>query len=151
VTGPGSFTGLRLAVSTANALGCVWQVPVIPVTAFEIYEQAHPEIKPPYQVILDNIKNLVYVKKVKTGQENYAVEEFRIQNSAGRIGGMIGCLGREKLALARRTGFHSEQIAGEKRARLISAVAEKRIKNVKRFVRPLTPLYINPPKITVRK
>jgi tRNA A37 threonylcarbamoyladenosine modification protein TsaB len=36
VTGPGSFQGIRVGVACARALGLVWKIPVIGVSAYEV-------------------------------------------------------------------------------------------------------------------
>ena len=37
--GPGSFTGLRIAISYAKSLALAWRVPLVPVSSFAILEQ----------------------------------------------------------------------------------------------------------------
>lgn len=36
--GPGAFTGLRIAISYAKSLAFAWEVPLVPVSSFEILE-----------------------------------------------------------------------------------------------------------------
>lgn len=151
VTGPGSFTGLRIAVSTANALGYAWRIPVVPVEAFEIYEAAQKTLKAPYTVVLDNIKDLVYVKSVSEGKARYTVEKFKIHNSKCKSGESIGFVATGKAREAGNIIFDSKEISGEVRAKLIIAVARKRMKSFDQFHQPIVPLYINPPKITPKK
>ncbi|HZV77727.1 MAG TPA: tRNA (adenosine(37)-N6)-threonylcarbamoyltransferase complex dimerization subunit type 1 TsaB [Candidatus Babeliales bacterium] len=37
-TGPGGFTGLRIAVAYAKSLAAVWQRPLVPISSFDILE-----------------------------------------------------------------------------------------------------------------
>ena len=43
VTGPGSFTGIRLGIAYAKGLGIGLNIPVIPVNAFELYLAEFPD------------------------------------------------------------------------------------------------------------
>lgn len=43
VTGPGSFTGIRLGIAYAKGLGLGLNIPVIPINAFELYLSATPD------------------------------------------------------------------------------------------------------------
>lgn len=37
-TGPGGFTGLRIAISYAKALALAWRIPLVPITSFDLLE-----------------------------------------------------------------------------------------------------------------
>lgn len=170
VTGPGSFTGLRIAVSTANALGYAWQIPIVPVEAFEIYEAAQKNLKAPSTVVLDNIKDLVYVKRVKGRQVEYSVdsvEKFKLKNvkchrskrdPAKGGGKIIGFLPAEKKTRLCHGGGKLDDsllpidISNVARARIVLAIGKKATASskIKTFSRPLTPLYINPPRISFK-
>lgn len=43
VVGPGSFTGIRLGIAYAKGLGMGLNIPVIPITAFELYLFSTPD------------------------------------------------------------------------------------------------------------
>jgi tRNA threonylcarbamoyl adenosine modification protein YeaZ len=42
VTGPGSFTGIRIGIAFAKGLALGLEIPVIPINAFEIYLESDP-------------------------------------------------------------------------------------------------------------
>lgn len=43
VTGPGSFTGIRLGIAYAKGLSIGLNIPVVPITAFELYLAEFPD------------------------------------------------------------------------------------------------------------
>lgn len=156
VTGPGSYTGLRIAVSTANALGFAWGIPVISIEAFEIYEVASEKPGLSYTVVLDNIKDLVYVKRVKKGKARYAVEkvtEMAIRNSKNKNQKIFGHIPevKQKTAGIKNKSFPADPLPGRRRAVLISRIGLKRLKKVRVFTEPLRPFYINAPHVTSKK
>ena len=163
VTGPGSFTSLRVGVATANAFGYAKNIPVVPVTRFEIYEKGSLES---YDlVILENIKNLIYTKSYSGDNCEYWVGETKnakLTTTAGRKSKnarLIGEWGPEKkLTLGKIFGLQAlqgtgQEIEGKERAELIikrglEVLAEMGEKD---FTLPITPLYINSPNITKPK
>src|SRR5690606_19449497 len=90
------FTGLRIAVSIANALGYAWNIPVIPIEAFEIYEANQKPPKRSYAVVLDNIKDLVYIKRVSKRKVRFAVEQVKSQRSKVKSEEFFGYISKEK-------------------------------------------------------
>ena len=57
--GPGSFTGVRIGLATARALGLALNIPVWGVTAFEVYAYGITE---PTAVVLESLRDDVYVQ-----------------------------------------------------------------------------------------
>lgn len=43
ITGPGSFTGIRLGIAYAKGLGIGLNIPVVPINAFELYLAEFPD------------------------------------------------------------------------------------------------------------
>ncbi len=153
VTGPGSFTGMRIAAATANALAYAWQIPVVPIEAFEIYEANQKNLKPPYTVVLDNIKDLVYVKRVSEGKVRFAVEQVKDQKSKVKSEEFFGYISKEKKIIlgAKNKNFLASPLSGEQRAELISWIGQGRLKESHDFTEPIVPLYVNAPNITLKK
>ena len=156
VTGPGSFTGLRIAVSTAYALGYAWNIPVIPIEAFEIYEANQKNPMPPYTVVLDNIKDLVYVKRVRRGEKQYAVAnivEGKRQKAKGKSEEFFGYIPKEKQIISgvKNKRLLASPLSGRQRAKLISQIGQGRLKGSCNFTKPIVPLYVNSPNITLKK
>lgn len=58
--GPGSFTGVRVAVSTAKGLARAWNKPVIPVSSLEGLAHRFPAVQRPLYALLDARKGEVY-------------------------------------------------------------------------------------------
>ena len=146
VTGPGSFTGLRIAVSTANALGYAWNIPVIPIEAFEIYEANQKNLKRSYTVVLDNIKGLVYMKRVSKGKVRFAVEQVKSEE-------FFGYISKEKQIIfgVKNKRLLASPLSGRQRAELISQIGHGRLKGSCNFTKPIVPLYVNSPNITLKK
>lgn len=68
VTGPGSFTGIRIGVATANALAYALQIPVVSVTALEpfVWDAGNAV------ALLDCKNDNFYALIKKDGREEYA-------------------------------------------------------------------------------
>lgn len=41
-TGPGSFTGLRIAIAYAKSLAAAWRLPLVPISSFDLVEFGRP-------------------------------------------------------------------------------------------------------------
>jgi len=156
VTGPGSFTGLRIGVATANALAYAWQVPVAGITQFEIYESK--DISAPYIILLKNIHDLVYAKICQTDDCEYFVgnlKDLSEKVGAASIGGeylpyqegIKNIFGDDKLIGSGKT------IEDQPRAELVLRLGHEALAKIDddKFSLPVSPLYINPPNITKPK
>ncbi len=63
--GPGSFTGIRIGVSTARNLAQLWDLPTAGIDTLTLYGRAIAEIKPqPFAVMLDGRQKRFYTKAV---------------------------------------------------------------------------------------
>jgi tRNA threonylcarbamoyladenosine biosynthesis protein TsaB len=40
--GPGSFTGMRIAISYAKSLAIAWRIPIVPISSYDLVEGAEP-------------------------------------------------------------------------------------------------------------
>jgi tRNA threonylcarbamoyladenosine biosynthesis protein TsaB len=60
--GPGSFTGIRVGLSTARALGLGWELPVVSVTTFEAVAARLGTYGGPVMVLLDARRRQIYAQ-----------------------------------------------------------------------------------------
>ncbi len=67
--GPGSFTGLRIGVSTARALAQALQLPAVPVSTLEALAEAVPGPGPLICPLLDARRSQVYTALYKRSSE----------------------------------------------------------------------------------
>ncbi len=63
--GPGSFTGVRVAVSTAKGLARAWDKPLIPVSSLEGLAHRFPGVERPLYALLDARKGEVYAARFR--------------------------------------------------------------------------------------
>lgn len=158
VTGPGSFTGIRVGVSVANALAFALDIPVVAVTAFEIFEK---DLNPEKDriVLLPNIHDLVYAKVVQKHEtkyyvgdietllKNYNIENFKITGLLLDKGKLTKLEGVDNLSLEQK------DFVPEKKAKILYELGINLLRSYpnKKFTLPLTPLYVNKPNITKPK
>jgi len=62
-TGPGSYTSLRIGISTAKGLALPFNTPIIAVNSFELYEYLYVNNKTEnYAILIENTKKQAYLK-----------------------------------------------------------------------------------------
>lgn len=156
VTGPGSFTGLRIGVATANALAYAWQVPVVGIPQFEIYESQ--DISEPYVILLKNIHDLAYAKICQAGNCEYFVGNLKKIASKAKTASIGGEYlqyrdGIKENFADRQLIGSGKTIEGQPRAELILRLGHEALVQIgaDKFSLPAAPLYINPPNITKPK
>ena len=66
-TGPGSFTGLRVGIATANALGLGLQIPVKGFSSLDLlasrFRRLNPQVKAPFYAVIHAGRGEVYYAK----------------------------------------------------------------------------------------
>lgn len=72
VTGPGSFTGIRLGIAYAKGIAMGLNIPVVPVNAFELYLAATPDAF----VAIDSGRGDFFVASPKTAPCTMGIEEL---------------------------------------------------------------------------
>lgn len=144
VTGPGSFTSLRIGVASANALGYAWNIPVVGLTRFEIYEEKESPSKP-FVTVLDNIRDLVYAKICRQEDCEYFVGDYKDLESW--VKSDISLVGEIK---SKEDLDSPKELENVERALPIMKRGEKLLYDMPsdEFSLPIKPLYINPPNIT---
>lgn len=68
VSGPGSFTGLRIGLATVKAFAAVHRRPVVPVTSLEVLAAAFPFARLPVLPLIDARKGEVYAGLYTAGK-----------------------------------------------------------------------------------
>jgi tRNA threonylcarbamoyladenosine biosynthesis protein TsaB len=66
VTGPGSFTGLRIGLATVKAFAAVHRVPVVPLVSLEVLAAAFPFLPGPVVPLIDARRGEVYAACYRT-------------------------------------------------------------------------------------
>lgn len=59
-TGPGLFTGLRVGVATAKALGAALEVPVVPCSSLDLLAHPHRHLRRPVASVVDARRGEVF-------------------------------------------------------------------------------------------
>lgn len=65
--GPGSFTGLRIGVTTARDLSQLWNIPAAGIDTLTLYGWAvkeHEAVKEPFALLVDGRQKRYYTKKI---------------------------------------------------------------------------------------
>ncbi len=152
--GPGSFTGVRVGVTTAKTLAQVTGRPLVGVPTLDAYVWGWGPVAPARVVILPSRRGEVYVAVYGPGEagaepfaEPTGALERRLEALAAQ--GLVACLGRVDL-LGRRPplSLTHTHVPPEGLARL----AARRLRDG-RTDDPLalTPLYVVPPAISTPK
>ncbi len=72
VTGPGSFTGIRLGIAYAKGLAMGLNIPVVPINAFELYLAATPDAF----VAIDSGRGDFFVASPRTAPCTMTIDEI---------------------------------------------------------------------------
>ena len=75
VVGPGSFTGIRLGIAYAKGIGLGRNIPVVPVTAFELYLAATPDAF----VAIDSGRGDFFVAAPHLAPQTMTIEEVEVK------------------------------------------------------------------------
>lgn len=88
--GPGSFTGLRIGLTTAKTLALVWQVPVVGISTLEAL--ALPIVAPGYLIcpILNARKNEVYSSIYRGDSPRPVLLQGPLAVSIGELAALLG-------------------------------------------------------------
>ena len=78
VTGPGSFTGIRLGIAYAKGLAMGLNIPVVPINAFELYLAATPDAL----VAIDSGRGDFFVGAVNMPPCTMSIDEIETKQMA---------------------------------------------------------------------
>ena len=81
--GPGSFMGLRIALSTMKGLYAAIRVPFVTVMTHQIYAKAYATLEVPVITIIQATKIYLYVAVYLKEQEIYPLQQMTIQSLIG--------------------------------------------------------------------
>lgn len=141
VTGPGSYTGLRVGLTAANALAYGLNVPVAGVSRFAAYQKKG---RPAGSVILDNLRDLVYWGR---GQRTRVLALDKL----AAAGPYYGNLAPEKSSVLKKRGIIYHSIKWTDDEWLVTVAGQVRPPKSRKFKKAVLPLYIQPPHITKGK
>lgn len=150
IQGPGSFTGTRIGIATANALAFSWDIPVCGVSNFDLYKEKLGLSKNT-AIILKNIHSLVYAN-VRNGFAGTVEELAKILKFKSSF---IGEIDEDiESEIKKHFGKQAEKIlkvsfSSKERLNILAKVADKMHKR-KNFSFPLKPIYIAKPNITIK-
>ncbi len=152
--GPGSFTGVRVGVTTAKTLAQVTAKPLVGVPTLDAYADAWGPNAPTRVVVLPSRRGEVYAAIYRAGEQNAGpfaepTEALERRLEALEAGGPVVCCGavgllarRPRLSLA-HAHVPPEGLARLAAQRLGTGLAEDPL--------ALTPLYVVPPAISTPK
>ncbi|EKD49804.1 MAG: hypothetical protein ACD_63C00042G0002 [uncultured bacterium] len=184
VTGPGSFTGNRIGVATANALAYAWNVPVVGVTAFELYEEAANIGRRETVVVLENIHDLVYASIMPQSDNvtGHSPSSPRLRRARAQLSStdnlekeyFVGTVGDLSKKIVHTNQKFIGEINDDLKKKILKAFGKVEVANIdleksdrakillrsgkkifeklgsKKFVLPVSVLYISKPNITIK-
>ena len=135
-TGPGNFTGLRLALATAGGLAIALGVPAVGVTAFEALAAPWPG---PLLVTLEDRRGDVLAQ---TFQGGTATSKPIVADLAflGPFDPKVRCVGYRACLIARKLGLVVVSEKTRVDAAIVARIAARRLDQAT----PLSPLYLRP-------
>ena len=74
--GPGSFTGVRVAINFVRSLGYALNIPIFTVNSLKLLAIPHITQKTPVLCMVNAYKNLIYSASYRMSDENFIVEEM---------------------------------------------------------------------------
>ena len=157
IIGPGSYTGLRVGVATANSLAWSYGIPVIGIDKLKLYSKASNNKRDDVCSIVANIRDLVYAglfnNESEKGSKSYSAES--LNNLLSRIHRPTFFIGeisdKEMMKIKKKIGdkFAGGEVLALEDKKVLKVFLKKQGSFLKKNL--VVPFYINPPHITQLK
>lgn len=143
-TGPGSFTGLRVGLSAARALGLALKIPVQGVTTLQVLAAGAEKTHDPLHVVIDARRGQIYYQCFQMAETPVPIADPDVMDVAAlaaRLSGQAGALLGSGAALLSASGLPVAHGPGQPDARVMLRLADA----ATAAHQPPAPFYVRPP------
>lgn len=139
VTGPGSFTGIRIGIAAARAIGMAAKIPLCGVSSFDLFAEKRDGRK--NIVAVESFRDELYFRTEGTEPVNLTPEQFANSLQGGAF--FVSGDARDKLRAVLPDAAYADRTQD---ARDLAALAIKRGPDAEKPV----PFYLRPPDVTIK-
>ena len=151
--GPGSFTGLRVGITTAKTLGLALSLPVFGLSTLKVIAHRYlPQAETDFAVILETKREDFYVQDFRVnGDASGSPEVESAASIAGRLLSGTAIIGDGAERFARLTSESYEKISGFERPDPMTIAVLAYEMALKRKSVPVKPLYLRNADVSAAK